>query len=283
MTVALARNSYGEERVRLLKVTRDSHRHDLKDLTVGIRFEGDFDDAHTSGDNSRLLPMDTMKNTVYALAKQQPIDQIEEFGIALVEHFFNDNRHLAKVRIDIAERRWERLPVAGHSHDHSFIRGSDETRTSIVTGVRDGVMLESGISELAILKTTGAGFEGFMSDEFTTLSGTSERMLATTLAASWRYDGREMQFRLCWEGVRQTLLEVFAEHESLSVQHSLYAMGETVLDRFREISEIKLSMPNRHHLPIDLTPFGMENRNEIFAPIAEPYGLAEATLRRETM
>lgn len=279
MSVILAGNHYGKSRVRMVKVTRHPDRHDLKEVTVGIQFEGDFETSYTAGDNSKVLPTDTMKNTVYALAKENPVEQIEEFALGLIAHFLKSNPQVRQVRIEIAENLWTRITVAGKPHNFAFTRGN-EKRIAMVTGTRSGVSVEAGIEDLMVLKTRGSGFKGYLKDRYTTLQETSDRILATAIRASWLYAGPKIEFGAYWCGVRQLLLDTFAEHESRSVQHTLYAMGEAVLKTYEDILEIRLSLPNKHCLLVDLAPFGLENNNEIFVPVDEPHGLIEARLTR---
>ncbi|MGI9075910.1 MAG: factor-independent urate hydroxylase [Gemmatimonadaceae bacterium] len=281
MPVTLASDNYGKQHVRLVKVTRHPDRHDIFDIAVGIRFEGDYDTVHSEGDNSRCLPTDTMKNTVYALAKQESFEEIEGFGIALARHFFETTAHVFRIRIDLAERRWNRLVFDGHPHPHAFARGSEEQRVATISASREGTpRAESGIRELVVLKTTRSAFAGFYSDRYTTLAETNERILATAISATWKYETSDVNYSGVLSLVRQTILETFAAHDSRSVQHTLYAVGEAALYRCPEIAEIALSMPNKHHLLVDLAPFSLENPNEIFVPTEEPYGLIEAVLRR---
>jgi urate oxidase len=277
----LASNSYGKSGIRLVKVTRRPDRHDLKDVTVGIRLEGDFEKAHVAGDNSAVLPTDTMKNTVYALASKHRLEEIEAFGLELGEHFVRSHPPVARARIELSERLWERLEVSGKPHGHAFRRPGGETRLARVAVERGGsASVEAGVEGLVVLKTARSGFAGFARDRFTTLRETEDRLLATAVSAAWSYAGKNESFGRLWRGIRRTLLEAFADHDSRSVQHTLYAMGEAVLASHAEVSEIRLSMPNRHHLPVDLSPFGLENNNEIFVATEEPYGLIEATVVR---
>jgi len=281
MSIAIAHSNYGKSCVRLVKVSRHPDRHDLKQLTVGIQFEGDFDSCYQFGDNTRILPTDTMKNTVYAFAKLYAIEQIEDFARQLAEHFLTDNDQISKVRIDIAEDLWARIPYGGKPHATSFLPAGKEHRTAAVTGTRDGMVTEAGIDNLVVLKTAGSGFENYIHDPFTTLPETPDRILATAVKVTWTYTDAEISFGPCWYGVRETLLETFVEHESKSVQHTLYAMAQAVLARYQEMSDIVISMPNKHCLPVDLSRFGLENDNEVFMPVDEPYGLIEAHLKRD--
>lgn len=274
MPVLLAENNYGKSRVRLVKVTRHPDRHDLKELTVHIQLEGDFATAHTAGDNSKILPTDTMKNTVYALAKDDPLDEIEEFGERLAGHFLKNNSQVSRVRVELDEHLWTRMTAT------AFLGGGSEKRVARITGTRETMTVESGIEDLTVLKTAGSAFGGFVHDRYTTLKETKDRMLATAIKVSWLYARPGPPFGPCRQAVRQVILDTFAGHDSQSVQHTLYAMGEAVLKAREEISEIRFSLPNKHCLLVDLKPFGLENPNEIFVPVDEPHGLIEATLRR---
>ncbi len=279
MAVRLAENNYGKSRVRLVHVARGKDGHDLKDLRVDIRLEGDFESAHTAGDNRQVLPTDTMKNTVYVMARKHPPREIEGFAQRLVEHFLERNPQVSQARVEIKESLWERVPKEGRPHPSAFL-ATAEKRTTEVTGTRQSVTIESGLEDLVLLRTSGSAFEAFLRDEYTTLKDASDRILSTAVRARWLYGPGDVSFGECWRGVRETLVSTFADHPSKSVQHTLYAMGEAVLNRFPAISEISISMPNRHCLPVDLSPFQLENRNDIFVPVDEPHGLIEATLKR---
>jgi urate oxidase len=281
MPAILAENSYGKSRVRLVRVRRGPERHEVRDLTIAIAFEGDFDRVHTTGDNSVVLPTDTMKNTVYALAHTTAEETIEEFGVRLARHFLERNEPVRQVRIEVAEEPWSRIAVGSELHSHAFTSGGPEKSLARVTMSRDDITIQSGFEDLLIMKTTGSGFEGYLKDAFTTLKETADRIFKTSVTALWSYGHPGAAFDLIRQGVRQAVLETFAGHDSRSVQHTLYAMGEAALLAFDDIEEIRLSLPNRHCLPVDLTSFGLDRQNEIFVPVDEPYGLIEATLRRE--
>lgn len=281
MAAILAENSYGKSRVRLVRVRRGKERHEVRDLTIAIAFEGDFDRVHTTGDNSVVLPTDTMKNTVYALAHTGADETIEEFGVRLARHFLERNEPVRQVRIEVAEEPWSRIAVGSELHSHAFESGGSEKSLARVAMSRDDITIQSGFEDLLIMKTTGSGFEGYLKDAFTTLKETSDRIFKTSVTALWSYGDSGAPFDEIRQGVRRAVLETFAGHDSRSVQHTLYAMGEAALAAFVDIEEIRLSLPNRHCLPVDLTSFGLDNQNEIFVPVDEPYGLIEATLRRE--
>jgi urate oxidase len=277
----IVHNNYGKSRVRLMKVARRGDWHEIQETTVKIAFEGEFTEVHTVGDNSDVLPTDTMKNTVYALAsKATEIEEIETFARRLANHFLTNNQRVTRVIIEIDEHGWTRLDINGQAHPHSFIKGSNEKHTTKVSLTRETAAVESGVEDLIVLKTTKSGFAGYIKDQYTTLPETTDRIFATSIKASWRYANADAATGDNWRGARGAIIETFAAHDSLSVQHTLYAMGEAVLEKFADISEISLSMPNIHYLPVDLARLGLENGNQIFLPTDEPHGLIEARLSR---
>jgi urate oxidase len=280
MAARLGPNNYGKSRVRLFRVTRDGERHGVADLTVDVAFEGRYEAVHLQGDNAAVLPTDTQRNTVYALAKENPVEPIEGFGRALARHFLGVTQACERVRIRIAKHGWERIAVGGRPHRHGFVRGSAERRMAYVFADRGGERFEAGIEDLEVLKTTRSAFEGYLKDRFTTLPETKDRIFATVVSARWRYAREPADFDAAFSAVRAAMLETFAEHDSKSVQQTLYAMGAAALEAAPEVSEIRLSLPNRHHLLFDIGRFGMENDNEVFVPTTEPFGLIEATVLR---
>jgi urate oxidase len=270
----LAADTYGKSRVRLMKLTRRVGRHDLKEITFQILFRGDFTSCYETGDNSKILPTDTIKNTVYALARKHEVVSIEEFAQRLIEHFLAKNPQVFEVRVEMTEHLWSRIAAAAFTRE-------GQTRTATVTGTRTAVVIEAGIDNLVILKSSGSAFAGYIKDPYTTLKETQDRIFATAVRAVWRYGETAVDFNDTWEGIRKTILDTFAGHESLSVQHTLHAVGDQVLQDFPAVAEIKLTMPNKHALLVDLAPFGLDNPNEVFMPIDEPSGYIEGVLVRK--
>lgn len=282
MAAKLVQNNYGKSRVRLMKVERHGDHHDLQNLNIKIALEGDFDEIHTIGDNSKCLPTDTMKNTVYALGAQtENIEEIESFGLRLADHFLANNPQVSRVSIDIIEHKYTRIPVDGRDHDHSFTKSGGEKRTTFINVTREKRSVESGLEDLTVIKTTKSGFAGFKKDEYTFLPETNDRILCTAVRSRWRYASPDVATEDLWKAVRQTILETFATHESLSVQHTLYAMGEAVLDKHADVTEISFSLPNIHCVPVDVARFGETERQAIFLPTEEPHGLIEGRLTRQ--
>lgn len=275
----LSQAAYGKSGIRLVKISRHDAHHDIIDWTVAVRFEGDYGESYTAGDNRHVLPTDTMKNTVYVLAAKFTLSDPELFALTLARHFLDGNSQLDRVGVDIDQHFWGRITAGGREDGHSFVRQGPERRLARVSASRDATVIQAGAGDLFVLKSSRSAFADFLRDEFTTLADTHDRILATSLTATWTYT-TSVDFGRTWQSVRETLLEKFARHESASVQHTLFAMGQAVLDAVPAVGAIHLVMPNKHHLPVDLRPFGLEPRNDIFVAAPEPFGLIEATVRR---
>jgi urate oxidase len=279
--IALGENRYGKSRVRRVHVKRDREPHELAEWTLEILLEGDFQTCFTQGDNSKILPTDTMKNTVYFLARNSAASSMEEFGKELIDFLLERNPQVSHAQVSVSEKAWEHAMTGGKPHPTTFVQSSGERQTTKVDRARGGTFsVVSGLENLIILKTAGSGFEGYLQDSLTTLPPTSDRLFATALKACWIYRPAEVDFKKLRGKIRELLVAVFAEHGSKSVQHTLYAMGERVLERISEVQEIELTMPNIHCLLVDLSRFGQDNPNEVFVPTDEPHGYIEARVCR---
>jgi len=274
----LAWNRYGKSRVRLVKVRRARDPHEIVDLTLDVSLEGAFEPVYIDGDNRSCLATDTMKNTVYALARKDDIQHVEAFGLRLAEHFAA-RPGVSRVRIAASEHRWERLSAGGRPHPHAFGQAGAEEWTTVITHDADGTGVTSGLTNLILLKTTDSAFSGFPRDAYTTLPETEDRILAISMTAAWTYRRGVTDFS-ARERLRTALVETFALHHSRSLQHTLYAMGEAALAGCADATEITLAAANRHHLLVDLTPFSLDNPNDVFVATDQPFGLIEATIRR---
>ena len=280
--VKLAENRYGKSRVRLVRVKRHTDRHDLHEWTVQILLHGDFQSCFTEGDNSSILPTDTMKNTVYSLARNSAADCIEDFAKQLVAFLLNGNPQVSAAEAVISESAWDHLAIGSKPDPTTFVQSSRELRTTTVTQARGAVaQVVSGLEDLVILKTAGSAFTGYIKDALTTLPETRDRLFGTAVSTNWTYGTDNSAFAKLRAQIRELLLAAFAEHQSESVQHTLYAMAQNVLDHVSEVSDIQLTMPNKHCLLVDLSRFGQDNPNEIFVPIDEPHGYIEARVTRE--
>ena len=284
MSIVLGPNQYGKAETRVVRVYRDTPRHEIRDLNVSTLLRGDFAAAHARGDQANVLPTDSQKNTCFAYAKEKGVGAIEDYALDLARHFVADIGPVSGARIEVAEYRWERVSVAGRPHPHTFARASDEVRTTAVT-VEDGdrAWVISGLDGLVVMKTTGSEFSGFLKDRYTTLAETTDRILATSLTVRWRYrawpppDGWDQAHAR----IRQILLERFAEVHSLALQQSLWEMGRAALEACDDVAEIRLSAPNRHHFLADLAPFGLDNPGEVFHAADRPYGLIQCAVTRD--
>jgi urate oxidase len=279
--IELAENRYGKSRVRLMKVTRSPEGNEIREWTVQVLLTGDFDSAHYEGDNSKILPTDTMKNTVYSVARSSSAISMEDFAKELVDFLLGRNPQVSVVSVAIESTMWKRLAIAGKPHPTSFMRGSGEVQTTTVSrGRTEGFSIYSGFDNLVLMKTADSGFEGYIKDDLTTLKETSDRLFCTALTADWRYTVPVLDFDAMRAVAREAMIETFADHKSKSVQETLYAMGRSALERVAEVDQIDLTMPNKHCLPVDLSRFGQDNPNEIFVPTDEPAGHIQARVRR---
>jgi urate oxidase len=279
----LAENRYGKSRVRLVRVNRQAAIHEFEEWSVDVLLHGDFLSCFAEGDNSKILPTDTMKNTVYSLARKSPATCIEEFSEELIEHLLSHNPQVSAAEVSILEKSWQHLNVAGKPHPTTFIQTGSEVQTTRVTRKRaEDFQIESGLFNLVLMKTAGSAFEGYVHDPLTTLEETRDRLFGTSLRASWTCVSHTLPFTSVRKSIRESLLTTFASHQSKSVQHTLYAMAERALAAAPQISEITLTMPNKHCLLVDLSRFGQDNPNHIFMPIDEPHGTIEARVCRES-
>jgi urate oxidase len=278
MAIVLGANQYGKAEVRLLHVRRDDALDVITDLNVSVALSGELAATHLSGDNSAVLTTDAQKNTVFAFAREHGVGEIEDFALLLARHFVTAQEAISFARVTVEQYPWERL--AGHS----FARSGREIRTATVS--HDGAQswVVSGITGLTVLNTAGSEFWGFARDRYTTLAETTDRILATAVSARWRHASAAASAQ-CWadsyRAARDLLLEAFADTHSYSLQQTLYAMGARVLEGRPEIAEIRLSLPNKHHFEVDMSPFGIENAGEVFYAADRPYGLIEGTITRD--
>ena len=276
---------YGKANVRLLRVQRLADRHEVREVRVGVSLDGEFERAYTAADNSRVVPTDTIKNLVQVLGLEYLDSANEPFALAIAHRLLERYAQVSEARVELEETPWSRMAIDGRPHPHGFVRAEGGRPFAEVTATRSNRELSAGFRDCAIMKTTASGFVGYVQDEYTTLAPTTDRILATRLDVRWRFDATTAAGATDWAGVaatvRAALLRVFATTFSHSVQDSLYRMGEAALAAAPDITEITLSMPNVHYLPIDLSPFGLEPQGRLFLPTDEPSGQIAATLRRE--
>jgi urate oxidase len=281
----LAAHQYGKAETRVVRIYRDADQHVIRDLNVSTSLRGDFADAYLYGDQANVLPTDSQKNTAYAFALERGVTDIETYALALARHFADEIEPVQGARVDVDEYQWERVKVAGEDHPHAFVRAGQETRTASVTvegrGQEQRTWVVSGLADLVLLKSTGSEFAGFLKDRYTTLAQTHDRVLATSLTVRWRHMRPEGDWDALHASIREVLISQFATVHSLALQQSLWEMGKAVLARHEGIAEIRLSAPNKHHFLVDLSPFGLANRGEVFHADDRPYGLIQCAVQRD--
>jgi urate oxidase len=286
MAISLGANQYGKAENRVVRIYRDTARHEIVDLNVSTSLRGEFAAAHTHGDQADVLPTDTQKNTAFAYAKEHGVTSPEDYAIALGRHFLDAAPKADSAQIRVEQYAWDRIPVGGSGHDHAFVRRGGAVRTTVVTvsgrGSDEQVWVVSGLQDLVVLKSTGSEFKGYLKDEYTTLQEADDRILATSLVARWRYQRADgVDWNKSFDAIQASLLETFASTYSRALQETLYLMGKQVLETNDDVAELKFSAPNKHHFLVDLSPFGIENNGEVFIAADRPYGLIEATVARD--
>ncbi|GAB3884905.1 factor-independent urate hydroxylase [Terrabacter terrigena] len=288
MSIVLGPNQYGKAENRVVRITRDTARHEITDLNVSTSLRGDFADAHVTGDQSKILPTDTQKNTAFAYAKKHGVSSPEDYALALAGRFLDATPAATSARIEVEQYAWDRIPVGESGHDHAFVRRGGDTRTTVVTlergaeGAAPTPHVISGLKDLVVLKSTGSEFKGYLRDEYTTLAEADDRILATSLVARWRHTSTDVDWNKTYDSVRDTLLELFATTYSRALQETLHLMGQAVLERHPDIAEIRFSAPNKHHFLVDFSAFpDVDNHGEVFIAADRPYGLIEATVLRD--
>jgi urate oxidase len=278
----LVQNAYGKSKVRLTKVTRHQDRHELKELSIDIQLEGAFDESYITGDNAQVIATDSMRNTVYVLAAKEEISNIESFGKSIARHFLSTYTQVTACSITLVEELWQ--PITndrGQPHPNAFFGAGAEKHCAFVRGTRDSINVESAVDGLNLVKTTDSEFWGFVRDQYTTLPEVKDRIFGTSVTARWLYGTENPDYQANYEAVRTTILEVFATQRSLGVQHTMHEIAQVALERLSELSEITITMPNKHRILFNLQPFGLENKNEIFVTTDEPHGLISATIKRK--
>jgi len=282
MAIILGDNQYGKAESRVVRIYRDTARHEIRDLNVSTALRGPFAPAYLVGDQSNVLPTDTQKNTAFAFAKSKGIESLEGYGLELARHFVHDIDPVEGARIELEEFAWRRAVVDGVEHNHTWLRTGEEVRTAAITVDAAGEQVVAGFKGLTILKSTGSEFAGFYADEYTTLPETHDRVMATSLIARWRYASTaNIDWDAAYAAAKDVMIREFATLHSLALQQTLWHMGKSVLESIDSIAEIRLAAPNRHHHMVDLSPFNLENPGEVFIAADRPYGLIEAQVLRD--
>ena len=277
--IELGRNRYGKAAIHVVRVSRHAEGHRVRDVVVAIALEGDFDAAHTDGDNALVVTTDTMKNTAFAFARDHLDGSIDQYARELAQHFL-EFEQVDRATVNVRGHQWRAIEVGGQPARDAFVRGGEGTRIATASASRGETTMEAGVEDLVAMKTTRSSFKGFPRDRYTTLAETDDRLMATKITAIWRYGPPDLDFDATFDAVRDTLLEVFADHDSPSVQTSIWIMARAILERHDVVDEVRMVLPNLHHWLVDLAPFGMANDGEVYISTTEPHGLIEATVRR---
>lgn len=292
MKIELGENRYGKAENRVVRITREQGTHHILDLNVSVQLSGDFADTHLTGSNAKVLPTDTQKNTVFAFAQKYPAMEPEAFGLKLCEHFLDTQSHVTRAEVRLEQYLWDRILVDGKPHPRAFQKNTSLTRTARVVMDRsaDGgkeAFVSSGVEDLVILKTSDSEFTGFIKDHYTTLPEATDRIMATQVTAKWRHDSHDVavlskkDFAKSFTKATEKMLATFAEHYSLSLQQTLFEMGKAMITEQPDICSVRMSLPNKHHFLVDLSPFGQSNASEVFIAADRPYGLIEAVVNRD--
>ena len=281
MAIIMGDNQYGKAENRVVRIYRDVARHEIRDLNVSTALRGPFAAAHLTGDNTQLLTTDAQKNTAFAFAKLHGVGAIEDYALTLARHFVHDIDPVEGARIEVEEYAWDRAVIDGKEHDHTWTRRGPEVRTAAITVDASGEHVIGGIKDLVLLKSTGSEFHTFLTEEYTTLPETNDRVMATSLVAKWRFSTTAVDWDATYALVKSIIIREFATLHSLALQQTLWAIGSAVLEAVPSIAEMRLSAPNKHHFTVDLSPFGLENPNEVFIAADRPYGLIQATVTRD--
>jgi urate oxidase len=277
----LLSNRYGKARVRVMKILRDGATHTIKEIDVAALLTGDFAASYTAADNSKVVATDTIKNTINVLAKEHLGLETERFASSVAQHFLKRYEQVESASVEIFAKHWQRIEVDDAPHPHAFRAGSEAKMWTRVVASRSSHLVESGVHDLVILKSTGSGWAGYPKDEYTTLPETNDRILATSFDATWTWSAEPADYNATNDAIIAAMLSVFANNFSPSAQASVYGMGEAALEACPEIARVDMKMPNKHCLLINLKPFGMENKNELFVPTDQPHGQIEGTVVRD--
>jgi len=278
--MTLVRKTYGKGRVRVMRIHSDGDRREVRELTVKAMVEGDFGRAFTAKDNSTSVSTDTIKNVVNVVARENLAQSNELFCKAVAERLLESYRQLTAATVTGHETKWTRLVFGGKVHRHSFVLDGNGEPFAEVVATRDGAKITSGVKNFTFMKATESGWDNFFEDQYTTIPPTRDRMAATSMLASWRWSEAPRDFEVANETVLSTMLEVFATTYSESVQDSLYRMGGAALAAIPQIVDISMACPNKHYLLINLSPFKLDNKNQVFLPTDEPHGQIECTVGR---
>lgn len=269
---------YGESSIRMLRIARRGDRHDPRELSVSCHFDGDFSPAFREGRSGGLIPGEVLRNVVHRLAHESPVAEIEAFGMSLCARLLADHPAVTRVRIDVTERAWTRLDVAGRPQGQAFMAGSPEVATAAVIGSGSRLAVISGVERLSLMRSSG--FTTPDDDPDDGRADGLQPLLVAELACRWTYTSPDVTFRSYRQGVRTALIDTFSWHHGRSIQHTLFAMADVVLATYEEIAEVTLVSRERPYRAADLFMFGEGAAAGLFVPAEEPVGTVEVTVER---
>jgi urate oxidase len=280
LRVPLIKSKYGKGRVGVMRIHRDGGRHEVSQLSIKVMVEGDIARTYTHADNSNSVSTDTIKNVVNIVARENTGLCTEEFCQVLAQKYLDLYPQMSSVTVTAHETKWDRLSFGGKPHPHSFVLDNNGKPSVELTATRQGLTLISGIDGFTFMKSTQSGWADYVKDSYTTIPETHDRMCATSMVASWKWSAKPASYPATNAKILATLLAVFGTTYSVSVQDSLYRMGEAALAAVPEISEISMACPNMHLILMNLSAFGLDNNNDVFLPTDEPHGQIECTVGR---
>lgn len=275
----ISASSQGESRLRVLRIVHRGDRHDPRDLTVSLRFEGEFSSAFLEGKAEGILPGETVKNLVHAAAREHGAREIETFGLALCARALERQPRISRVRVEVAERRWLPLEAGGKAQPQTFVAGSSERRTAVVTSNGKQVSVVAGVEDLSIMRSAGFAPAGRAADEDGVHDGL-QRLLVGELSARWTYTSGDVTFGPYRQGVRAAIVETLAWHPSRTVQNALYTVADVILTTYEEIADVTLALHERPYRPADLLASGIDGPDDLFIAMDEPVGVVEVTVDR---
>ncbi|XP_022094694.1 uricase-like [Acanthaster planci] len=278
---------HGKHGVRVMQHRRQGDIHSIKEFTVKTKLGLATRKEYTNSDNSDVIPTDSQKNTVYALAKSKGITTPEQFALDLCQHFKGKYDQVQWAEVTVEEAPWRRLNQSGKEHAHAFIQTLEAKRYCVVQQERKGPpVVWGGLSDLKILKTTQSGFAGYVHDEYTSLPETDDRIVCSSVDGKWRYSDIEgMDFDETWEMCKTAILDEFAGPPnsgtfSFSIQEILFQCTQRMMNKVAEVDQIELDMPNIHYVFADLEKIGLENDGEIIMPTSDPHGIIRVAVSR---
>ncbi|KAM9998476.1 hypothetical protein ACTFIY_008128 [Dictyostelium cf. discoideum] len=276
-------NRYGKARVRVLRVFKGPNEyHKVFDFDCRVLLRGEeFSETYLTGDNSKVVATDTMKNTVYVIAQKEEFKSLEEYGILLGKHFLATYSWVNGVEVVMRENQWRRIKTSnGKEQAHSFQRDREIHSVTVTSSREKSPVVVSGIDDLLIMKTTQSGFEGFHRDRYTSLKETKDRIFATVVTANWTYNTLSVDYSKVFEQFKLSVFDIFAQTYSRSVQETLFLIAKDVISKVPQVEQVHLSLPNKHAFGFDFSRLNIENNQTVFQPVEEPSGLIEGTIKR---